>query len=79
MNKDIYWISGRYSQEGNDRWEWATTQPFQPLSYTNWNPTTPAQPDFNKPGYCMDISFFQTGYWYDDLCTSNIKFICESK
>ncbi|XP_046458837.1 uncharacterized protein LOC124205435 isoform X2 [Daphnia pulex] len=79
MTKDIYWTSGRYSQEGNKRWEWATTQPYQQLSYTNWNPTKPVQPDFNMPGYCIDISFFQTGHWFDGLCSSNMKFICESK
>jgi hypothetical protein len=78
ITRDIYWTAGRYSQEGKAQWEWATTKPYQQLVYKNWYPINPVQPDFNEPGYCMNISFATPGYWFDTLCTNNIKFICES-
>nr|CAH0101298.1 unnamed protein product [Daphnia galeata] len=65
ITRDIYWTAGRYSQEGKARWEWATTKPYQQLVYKNWYPINPVQPDFNEPGYCMDISFASPGYWFD--------------
>lgn len=77
LNRKEYWTAGRYSQEGNNRWEWATTAPFQPMNYTNWHPTY-NQPDFSAPGSCALLYFLDfTGYWCDNDCIYSVPFICE--
>ncbi|XP_046642947.1 asialoglycoprotein receptor 2-like isoform X1 [Daphnia pulicaria] len=78
LNFSEYWTSGRYSQEGNNRWEWASTQPFQPFNYTNWHPIY-NQPDDNEPGSCALLYFLDyTGYWADNVCIYSTRFVCES-
>ncbi|KAK4015986.1 hypothetical protein OUZ56_030950 [Daphnia magna] len=73
---DYYWTSGRYSQEGNKRWEWAATEPFQPMTYTNWYPGSPSN---NAPGSYAYVNYlFDNGIWFDMTNTTSILFICES-
>ena len=90
ISKDIYWTAGRYSRDGKNLWEWATTQPYEPFNYTNWFKNTKAsdQPDFCidypdcNPAYAeqfsVDISFIGNGKWFDVVNTYEMKFICES-
>ncbi|XP_057374084.1 gamete and mating-type specific protein A-like [Daphnia carinata] len=73
---DYYWTSGRYSQEGRNRWEWATVEPYQPMTYTNWYP---GLPNNNLPGSFAYVNYlFDTGIWFDMANTTSILFICES-
>lgn len=78
LNFSEFWTSGRYSQEGNNRWEWASVQPFQPFNYTNWHPVY-NQPDDNEPGSCALLYFLDySGYWADNVCIYSTRLICES-
>ena len=78
LNFAEYWTSGRYSQEGNNRWEWANAATFQPMVYTNWHPGF-NQPDFNEPGMCALLYFLDcSGYWADNECIYSTRLICES-
>ena len=81
LNYREYWTSGRYSQEGNDRWEWASQEPFQPMNYTNWH-LAYNQPNDSVPGSCA-LKYFldSTGFWCDNVCIYGMPttaFICES-
>lgn len=78
MSNAKYWSSGKYSVDQDHFWEWASTEPFQPFTYTNWSP---GEPDENRFGHCVYLDFkndFSSGYWEDLLCTYPRRFICES-
>ena len=78
LNFSEYWTSGRYSQEGNNRWEWASTPPFLLFNYTNWHPKY-NQPDDNEPGSCALLYFLDySGFWADNVCIYSTRFVCES-
>jgi len=77
----LYWTAGRYSQEGNDRWEWATNAPYQPFNYTNWSVDEP-NGDYATNNYCVYANFNAdfTGYWVDEKCGEpGFRFICEQR
>lgn len=76
-----YWTSGKFPQKGYNRtYEWASTEPFQPFTYVNWQSGKPSHNDF---GYCvyfwMDFDFESGYYWVDYSCSAlYIDHICES-
>ncbi|KAI9556556.1 hypothetical protein GHT06_016346 [Daphnia sinensis] len=78
MSNARYWTSGKYSVDENRFWEWASTEPFQPFTYTNWGPEEPDEHGF---GHCVYLDFkddFIIGHWKGLLCTNPRRFICES-
>ncbi|EFX83115.1 hypothetical protein DAPPUDRAFT_316109 [Daphnia pulex] len=81
LKSEKYWTSGKFPQKGYNRtYEWATIEPFQRFTYTNWQSGKPGHSDF---GYCvyffMDFDFESGYYWVDYLCNSfYLEYICES-
>ncbi|XP_057373348.1 asialoglycoprotein receptor 1-like [Daphnia carinata] len=78
MSNTRYWSSGKYSMDEDRFWEWESTEPYQPFTYTNWSPGEPSENEF---GYCVYLDFnsdFSSGYWKNLLCTNPRRFICES-
>ena len=75
LSNDYYWTAGRFSQEGNNRWEWASVEPFQPIGYSNW---FPGEPSNSVPGSFAYMNYiFDNGVWFDEVSVS-ILFVCES-
>jgi hypothetical protein len=81
LKSEKYWTSGKFPQKGYNRtYEWATVEPFQRFTYTNWQSGKPGHSDF---GYCvyffMDFDFESGYYWVDYSCYSlYLEYICES-
>ncbi|KAJ0002084.1 hypothetical protein NQD34_001880 [Periophthalmus magnuspinnatus] len=48
----------------------------QPISYFNWD-RTKKQPTGNKRESCVALSVAAQGKWYDEVCRSLKKYICE--
>jgi hypothetical protein len=82
------WIGGTDGKVASDRsgpgpYHWVTGEPW---SYTNWNQTSPAQPD----GYCDPCAWNQSctcdhraamamdGTWYDFWQDNPRGFVCEA-
>lgn len=74
-----YWTAGRYSQDGNNEWEWASTQPFIPMNYTHWYAEEPGS---SEPGSCTSFHFYYGDFyqwgWSDYPCSNYAGAICES-
>lgn len=72
---DYYWTSGKFSNNG---WEWASAEPFQPMTYTNWYTGEPSHSQTGSFAY-INFNFDDTGFWFDEIGSSSyILFICES-
>ena len=69
-----YWTSGEYS---NNRWEWASTEPFQPMTYTNWYTGEPSNSQIGSFAY-INFNFGNKGFWFDEVGSAYFLFICES-
>ncbi|EFX83048.1 hypothetical protein DAPPUDRAFT_240630 [Daphnia pulex] len=69
LSNDYYWIAARY-QESNNRWEWATVEPFQPNDYSNW---FLGEPSNNAPGSFVYMNYiFDNGVWFDEVSTPRL-------
>ncbi|XP_046651840.1 uncharacterized protein LOC124342745 [Daphnia pulicaria] len=71
---DYYWTSGKYS---SNRWEWASTEPYQSMNYTNWYTGEPSHSQTGSFAY-INFNFNNNGLWFDEIGPTIILFICES-
>ena len=66
-----FWIGGTDTvKEG--KWVWMSSQ--DPLDYKDWAHN---EPNNGIEGGCMTMANHLRFHWNDDLCNSQINFICE--
>lgn len=68
-----FWLGGRDDLE-EGKWQWSSTKSY--FMYTDW---APHEPSGGVSGNCLQMWSASNWQWDDYACSTEIKYICESK
>ncbi|XP_071140283.1 hepatic lectin-like [Mytilus edulis] len=68
-----FWLGGRDDLE-EGKWQWSSTKSY--FMYTDW---APHEPRGGVSGNCLQMWSASNWQWDDYACSTEIKYICESK